>query len=136
MYENQMSYDQINLADASGQSTEALKVPPNAFSLFFKEQHDQLTIDNPILSENDICRQIGRVWLLSSDEFKQKYRAEARKLRLKFKADNPTYSDKLLKKKKPRPESANEPHPITVKVIINHDQVSTEILGTSVPADN
>ena len=94
------------------------KVPPNAFVLYMKEQYSHIQNQNPTLTENAILRELGRNWLSSSDDFKEKYRREAKELREQFQLQNPGFSDRLLIRKK-KLEGERPIKPINVKVIIN-----------------
>lgn len=126
-----MNYTPPNMLEPNPSSSDNIKVPPNAFAIYMKEQHNIVSMENPNLSENDVCRLIGRMWLVSTDEFKEKYRIEAKQLREKFKIENPSFTEKILKKKKPKSESIMEPHPITVKVIIDNENLAQEQIHTN-----
>ena len=86
------------------------KIPPNAFNLFLNEQYKIIQEQNPLLSENSIMREIGRIWLMESNEFKEKYRRVAKELRNQFKTENPHYIYKP-------PPKTKAVHPIKVRVV-------------------
>ena len=101
-----------------GEVISTSRVPPNAFSIFLQEEFKTYQERNPTLSEKDIKRELGKFWLASNDDYKEKYREHARALRDKFKQDNPGFVEKPLKKKTSGPLD-RYPKPANVKVIID-----------------
>ena len=98
----------------------SLKIPPNAFNLFIDEHYKIIQQQYPLLSDNEIMRELGRIWLSESNEFKDKFRTVAKQMREQFKADNPAFIPRPSSKKKKMSFSGErEVRPINVKVIIN-----------------
>ena len=115
------------LVDDLTQNTVTLKFPPNAFILFIDEQFKVIQQQYPLLSDNEILRELGRIWLSENDEFKEKYRVTAKQLREQFKAENPAFIPRPVSKKKKLSFSGErEIRPINVKVIIHDEKELTE----------
>jgi hypothetical protein len=103
-----------------GETIETQRVPPNAFGIFLHEEFKNCQERNPTLPEKDIKRELGRFWLTSNDEFKEKYREHARMIRDKFKQDNPGFVEKPTKRKIAI-SLERYPRPANIKVIIDQE---------------
>ena len=112
----------VNVIDQLDDLTNPIspKIPPNAFNLFIDEHYKIIQQQYPLLNDNEIMRELGRIWLSESNEFKDKFRSVAKQMREQFKAENPAFIPRPSSKKKKMSFSGErEVRPINVKVIIN-----------------
>ncbi|CAG8592619.1 9650_t:CDS:1, partial [Racocetra persica] len=91
----------LNLELLDIPSNEKVKKPPNAFILFQKDYCDIVTTEYPNLSNYDISIIIGKMWVKSPNEVREKYkiRADEIKATYKQKSKNSKHIYKTRKRK-------------------------------------
>ena len=104
------SYDELNntedhhqtfsISSDSINNKNKVKRPLNAYNLFYLDRQPKLKSDNPLMSGNDISRQVGIEWKEMSIEEKKAYKERAQDIHDKFKKENPDYKYEKSSEKK------------------------------------
>ena len=115
----------------NGNRSQKVKRPLNAYNIFYLERQPKLKQENPLLSGNDISRQVGIEWKEMNEDQKKPYKEKARDIYEKFKQENPDYHYDKSSEKKAVKKSRNNDHGFYGDSVSgfgnNHDSVYFQI---------
>ena len=92
--------------------------PPNAFILFDRAMRQEVALQNPEFSQDEVSRAVGRLWQMASEATKTAYRQQAHALRELWQHLHPGETPETRKRKNPVQQTRGE-DPIRIRVILD-----------------